>query len=326
MKSFICAFAASLALIGTTQTAVAADAGVNGSRHRATKQSAAGSQALAPSSSSKPKSSGVAATIRTDGAMIYAKPDFDSDVLVTLKQNEKVRVSDGTVGDYAKFHKVRAGVVLGYIADIDVQLDGAPKKRDHKRGVGQKLAKKGDAKGKDGHAKKEKFKDENLPILFTRYVGLLIGTSQFQESISGVDANDNLLIYGLKITGPDVLFNGPIMDVNIAFHYGAPSYYSSLSSTKPSGFIVMADTLLLLPVFNRDTMMGYFGVGPMIKFSNFGVTSAGDPKSLTQLDFGLDLGGGVAFKIYKFALRFEGKYMIEKRTERLFQVALQQQF
>ncbi len=278
----------------------------------------------------KPKSNGLAATVRTDGAMVYAKPDFDSDVLATLKQNEKIRVSDGTIGDFAKFHKVRAGVVLGYIAEIDVQVEGAAKKRDHKRGAGKGKTADGrsDGKTKDDKAPKKKFKDEHLPILFTKYIGLLIGTSEYAESINGLDAKDNLLMYGLKITGPDILLSGPIMDVNIAFHYGAPSYYAPLAAagTKPSGFILQADTLLLLPFFQRDTVMGTFGLGPMIKFSTIGITSGTDPRSLTELDFGLSLAGGFAFKIYKFALRLEGKYMIEKHTERMFQLGLQQQF
>ena len=64
----------------------------------------------------------------------------------------------------------------------------------------------------------------------------------------------------------------------------------------------------------------------MIKFSTIGITSGTDPRSLTELDFGLSLAGGFAFKIYKFALRLEGKYMIEKHTERMFQLGLQQQF
>ncbi len=279
--------------------------------------------------------SGVAATVRTDAAMIYSKPDFDAELLATLKQGDKVRVSSGTTGDFAKFHKVRVGSVLGYIADIDVQVEGAPKKRDHVRKFGendkagktqnQKQNQKQKKNASSGDPKK-KFKDESLPILFTKYVGVLIGMSEFNEGITGVDAKENLLVYGLKVTGPDVLLNGPIMDLNLAFHYGAPSYYSSLSSTKPSGFVMMADALLLLPFFQRDLVMISIGLGPAVRFSSFNVTSGGEPKSLTQLDLALGAALGGGFKLGKVAVRLEGKYLFGKQTDRLIQASLQQAF
>lgn len=290
------------------------------------------SAAFADSSLAAPavkQGSGVAASVRTDGAMIYSKPDFDSELLTTLKQGDKVRVSSGATGDFAKFHKVRVGSILGYIADIDVQIEGAPKKRDHVRKFGEdgkdgkKHKLKKDAKADD---KKKKFKDQSLPILFTKYVGVLIGFSEFNEAITGVSSKENLLVYGLKITGPDVLLNGPIMDLNLAFHYGAPSYYTALSSTKPSGFVLMADALLLLPFFQRDLTMISIGLGPALRFSNFTVTSGGEPKSLTQLDLALSAALGGGFKLGKVAVRLEGKYLFGKQTDRLIQASVQQAF
>ena len=302
----------------------------------------------------KPRDNGVAAVVRTDGAMMYAKPDFDADLLGTLKKGDKIRVSSGTTGDFAKFHKARAGSLLGYIAEIDVQVEGAAKKRDHVRGAGtggaagvgaedeagaaksgkksgrrKKSSKSVDGKSTDGKnsdaraADKKKYTTE--PIFFTRYVGVTVGMWQFNEAIAGVDSHESLLSYGLKVTGPDVLLTGPIMELNLGFHYGAPSYYESLSKTKPSGFLAVADILLLYPLIQRDSAVVTFGLGPAFKLSNFSV-NPGEPKSLTQFDLALAgaLSGGLRFG--RYALRLDGKLVLAKYADKLFQLSLQQEF
>jgi hypothetical protein len=271
----------------------------------------------------KAKNNGVAATIRTDGAMVYSKPDFDADVLTQMKQGDHVRVSSGTIGDFAKFHKVRVGSVLGWVAEIDVQVDGAPKKRDHKRGAGKNGKKPTKAGGKK---EKKPFTDTSQPLFFTKYVGAIVGLSDFVESISGVDSQESLLVYGIKITGPDILINGPIMDFNVLLHYGAPAYYNALSSTKPSGFVIMSDALFLYPLLNKDKAIVTFGLGPLAKYSSFNVTSGGDIRILAEFDVGVSLALAGAIKFDKIAVRLEAKYMIEKHTEKLFQLAVQQQF
>ena len=291
----------------------------------------AASAAAAGATAAKAKSNGVGAKVRTDGAMVYAKPDFDSDVLTTLKEGDKIRVSKGTLGEKANFHKVRAGSILGWIAEIDVQLDDAPFKREQRRGAGKRDKDKTDKsdkkRPKSGEKKPKKpFMDDNTPMFFQKYVGAVIGLSDFNESINGVDAHESLFVYGLKITGPDILFNGPILDVNLLLHYGAPSYYNALSTTKPSGFLFMADTLLLYPFFNRDKGIVAVGFGPLIKYSSFSVTNGGDLKSLSEFDVGVSLALSGAMRFNKIAVRLEGKYLIEKHSEKLFQLAVQQQF
>ena len=249
--------------------------------------------------------------------MVYSRPDFDAGVLGNLRLGDRVRVSSGTLGDDAKFHKVAAGAIVGWIAEIDIQVDGATKKRDHRRGA-----------KKDGRSQKKKkpFVDESQPIFFTKYVGVLVGFTELLESISGVDSRETLLVYGFKLTGPDILLTGPVMDFNLALHYGAPSYYNKLSSTKPSGFLIQSDALFLYPFFNRDRAMVTFGAGPLLKFSSFNVTSGGDLKSLSELDVGLSVALAGAVKVGKLALRLEGKYLVEKHQEKLLQFAVQQQF
>ncbi len=295
-------------------TASGEELGANGTRARSPRPA----KAAAASKPAGQRNAGVAAIVRTDGAMVYSKADFDADVLGNLRRGDRVRVSSGTIGDYAKFHKVAAGAIVGWIADIDVQVEGASKKRDHKRGSSKK------SRGRD--REKKPFVDESLPIFFTKYVGVLVGATEFNEDISGVDSKETLLVYGLKFTGPDLLLTGPVLDLNLALHYGAPSYYTPLSSTKPSGFLIYGDALLLYPFFNRDKAMITFGLGPLLKFSTFNVTSGGEIKSLSRLDFGASIALAGAVKVGKFAVRLEGKYHLEKKSEKMALLSIQQQF
>gem|GEM_PF-1302864 len=308
------AFHASGAEIGAQKTPTTASSKANGANGE---------------TGAKSRDNGVIAIVRTDGAMVYSKPDFDADVLTTLKLGARVRVSSGTRGDYAKFHKVAAGHVVGWIAEIDVKVDGATSKadakRERKRRAGKKTAEKVPEK-KPRDKKKKPFVDESLPIFFTKYVGVVVGSSEFVESISGVDSHESLLVYGLKITGPDILLTGPVMDFNLLLHYGAPSYYGALSTTKPTGFVLMSDALLLYPFLNRDKAMVTFGLGPLLQYSSFSVTNGGGLRSLSELDAGLSLAIAGAAKFGKTAIRLEGKYMISKHQEKLFQLAVQQQF
>ncbi len=316
MRSLINFFSYLFLTLSIALTSHAGETGRQGSRTMP-----ANSNSAAPAA--KAKANGVGAKVRTDGAMVYAKPDFDSDVLTTLKEGDKVRVSSGTIGEKANFHKVRAGTILGWIAEIDVQIDDAPKKREQRRGAGKRDGKK--AKTAEKKPKKP-FLDDSVPMFFQKYVGPVVGVSDFNESISGVDAHESLLFYGLKITGPDILFNGPVLDVNVLLHYGVPSYYNSLSTTKPSGFIFTTDVLLLYPFFNRDKSIVALGLGPLLKFTSFNVTSGGDLKSLTEFDAGVSLALSGAMKFNKIAVRLEAKYMLEKQSEKLVQLAIQQQF
>ena len=279
--------------------------------------------------------SGVAAVVKSDSALIYSKPDFDADVLGTLNAGQHVRVSKGTTGSVVKFHKVRAGSIVGYVAESDVAVEGETKRREAKSDNGPSKTKASSAsknktktnnKKKSKESKKRNEDKEKFPMLFSRFVGVMVGQVGFKEGISGVDATDNFLVYGLKVTGPDVLLDGPIMDLNVALHFGAPSYYNSLSTTKPTGFVLLTDGLFLLPFIQAQDQMVYFGAGPLLVLSNFKVTNGGAPQDLTALNLGVSFSVGAGLRFDKVALRLEGKYYIEKQSYRGLQLSLQSQF
>lgn len=282
------------------------------------------------------RSSGVGAVVKTDGALVYAQPDFDAEVLTNLKRGQRVLVSRGVTGEYAKFHRVRVGKTLGYIADIDVTVDGgsggaasptgSSTSKNAKNKKSKDAAKVAREKEKEREKNKDKKPKDRMPIYFTRYVGLLIGQTAFKEGIHGVDANENLLTYGVKVTGPDVLISGPVLDFNVALHYGAPDYYTKLSAIKPSGFVLWTDLLLLMPIVNNDNWMITFGLGPLFVLSNFKVFNQDRPMDLTALNVGASFSLGAAVRFEKMAVRLEGKYHVEKQSYRGLLAAVQTEF
>jgi hypothetical protein len=250
---------------------------------------------------------GVAAFVQVERAQIYEKPDFDSKVIGALRGGTNVRVSKGVAGQYYKFHKVRVGHRFGFISDVDVKIGSR-----HLAG----------AKGRKPSSASRRAR-KTKPVYFSRFIGVLVGQMEFKEEIAGVDAKENLLIYGLKITGPDVLINGPIMDFNLALHYGAPSYYDKLSTIRPSGFVLLTDALFLLPIFPRQNFTFLFGVGPMLSYASFQVANSGRAQSLSTLNVGLSTMLGSVVRFGGVGLRLEGKYMIEKQSYTVMQAGLQ---
>lgn len=262
-------------------------------------------------------SAGVMATVTTDGALVLIKPDLDSGPIAQYEAGKRIRVSKGTTSGEVKFRKTRVGGRIGYIADIDVRVGAAPAvAAKGGKGVDKKPTRK-----KETSAEKER-----EPVYFARFVGLILGFSEFKEGIDGVDASASMPFYGLKITGPDVLVSGPVIDFNLLLHYGAPSYYDALSAIRPSGFVLLTDALLRLPILAGQNGLLAFGLGPMLMFSQFSVSNAGRSQSLTEINLGVSLNLGVTYRIEKVGLGLEAKYFIEKQSYRGLFASLQTQF
>ncbi len=150
--------------------------------------------------------------------------------------------------------------------------------------------------------------------------------AEYKESINGGDYSANLLTYGLKLTGTDVLLGGALMDVNILFHYGAPEYYDRLSVTKPTGFISWMDFNLLLPVMMREDSLIGIGLGPLLVLSNMSASDSNQTYSMWALNAGVTAEVTAGVRFGEVALRLDGKYWFERQTYRQLQIALQTVF
>ena len=257
------------------------------------------------------------AVVIADEAQIYSKPDLDAPVIAQVKQGTKLTVSTGTRGDYAKFHRTRVGGKLGWILILDVRSEAVAKKvltmakaQAYKPGP---FASENKDSESDGESESGKSKSRE-PFLFTRSISFAIGMNEYKEAVNGYDYSDHLLTYGLKLTGPDVLLTGPLMDVNIVAHYGAPIYYNGLSSIKPSGFIVWTDANFLLPIVARDHALVGVGAGPLLVISNIQTTQVDRTNSIWQFNLGVNLEVTAGFRWDDLCLRIDAKYLFENKT------------
>jgi hypothetical protein len=278
-------------------------------------------QILAAESATKNTSAGQDATIKPETAIVYDSASFDGSAIAYLAKGESVRISKKTYGKMQKFFKLRLpNGKFGYVSTLDVATG--------KKAGGKPVAKNSSKPMSD--QERDKIYRARLkralaePMMYNKWFGLFAGSMNFREKIQNASGKASLLTYGLKITGPDILIGGPIMDINLLLHFGAPEYYNDISLTKPSGFIFFGDTMMLIPFGLGSNTGFYVGLGPMFKYDNYKwVTNAGVPQAKTDFNLGGAFSTGLAYRLSAFSVRLEGKYYVEKVTHTQIQFALQ---
>ena len=118
-------------------------------------------------------------------------------------------------------------------------------------------------------------------------------------------------MYGLRMTGPGVLIDGPPIDFNFLFSISPPSYYEDFTIS-PTGFFVITDAQLLLPLVSREDTQFYFGAGPMFTFTKFSLTIKNTSFDSQELRLGLVGTIGLVQRFGRWAARLDAKYYYEK--------------
>lgn len=249
-------------------------------------------------------------TVSNEQAYIYALPDFDSPVVGVVKLGEIYSIS---IGKKEAFYKIRLKPgTVAWIADNDIRPGVVKLFIDAAADAKSKAAnKKGKKKGEKKRPKRAFEK--------TRFRGPVVEMLQFKESTLGGRPTDSLLMYGIKIAGPNTVFAGDMdTEANFIFHTGAPKYYSDYTGNSANGWMFMGNFLFESVTVGSPNYNYYFGFGPMFKFSHFeiGLTEAGKTKnySADDISIGAVFNFGVAFKISDYALRLDGKYYWEKEA------------
>jgi hypothetical protein len=246
------------------------------------------------------------AVIVTDGAMIYRQANFDSAVIGYMRAGQKTKISSKTFG---AFYRVRfkQGVV-GYISDVDVEPQGGRRGR------------------KPTTPKDRKF---SKSFISKRYFGILLSQVHFAETYNDADVGEDMLFYGLKFTMPMKYLLGPfVLDSELLYHSGAPSYYNSSISSAVSGKVLIFDLEAMFSLYesrNRG-FWAYVGAGPAFVYSSFVVTLNNSQQDLSEADFGGVITGGVAVRMSKLAFKFEPKYFVFKSSYFGFLGSLQYEF
>lgn len=251
------------------------------------------------------------ATIGTDGAAMYQRPNFDSQVMGYLTAGKKVLATRKMFhgeGGFGAFYKISANKKVGYVADTDLVLSASPSKS-------VRAAKKPDSPSPAREKVEQESETEREPIYFSRYLGLTIGQLNFTEKVAGSAYSSSELMYGLKFTGPDILFDSaPPMDINLTFHSGAPSLYNDVGAKGASGYFIFTDAVLLLPFNEWDNFLINYGLGVMFAYTSFKVPINGQVADSSNQKLGLVLDLGGAYRFSRYAARFDVKYYYESTS------------
>jgi hypothetical protein len=266
-------------------------------------------EALAQKSTGSRKKVGwVRASVVTDGAAVYKAPDFDSAVQEYLRYQTPVMASKKAyvgVGGLGLFHKVQFKGGSGFVADTDIRVTKKADKEEAETTSPQKSASKA----------WEKEEEENLgkaPLYFTRYLGMAVSGIKFTEKFSGQKLSDNMLMYGLRMSGPGTLFDGPPLDFNFLFSLQKPGYYKKFASGDPNGFMLFGDVMVQLPMYDRGNSLVTYGLGVMWTFTKYTIPVRGVPFDSQELRVGFDAGFGYGYRIGKRMIRADAKYYHEK--------------
>jgi hypothetical protein len=246
----------------------------------------------------------------TDGAALYQAPDFDSTVQEYLRYQTQVMASRKAyvgVGGLGLFHKVQFKNRAGFVADTDIRVAKVAREEDETETSA--------APSKNPSKAWEKEEEEALgkaPLYFTRYLGGALAMVNFTEKFSGQKLSDNMLMYGLRMSGPGTLFDGPPLDVNVWFSLQKPGYYSRFSSGSPSGFMMFGDLMIQLPFIDAKRTLVTYGLGVMWTYTRYNVPVKSVTFDSQEFRMGGVAGVGVGQKFGKFMLRGDVKYYYEK--------------
>lgn len=242
--------------------------------------------------------------------LVYDKPDLDAKPIAKLNQGARIAVSKGTQGSYAKFYRMKIKGRVGWVTTMDVRSETVVKKAQAQ--AAEDEAKKKNSRGKEEVDEEpvEESDASDKPFVFHQSLSLLGGVSNYQESVYGGHRKTSLTTFGVRILGPDVVLTGPIMDFGILVHTGVPDYYSTHSQSKPTGFWVWADALLIMPMMMHDSFWLGLGFGPVVTASR--VQTIEDNREVDSFvgHMGVLLSTTAAVRIDRsFLLRIDLRYL-----------------
>ena len=288
----------------------------------------ASSSALAQKNKKERPVEWIKAVVIIDGAAVYAQPDFDSEVKDYLGFQTSVTVSKKPYagqGGIGLFHRVRyAGSRLGYITDTDIRVNRKEAER-----VGNSERRKSSSKA--WSPEEEEYLGK-APLYLTRFLGGALATVQFTEKFSGRKLSDNMIMYGLRMTGPGTLFDGPPLDFNFWFSMQKPGYYSKFAAAAPSGFLLFGDVMAMLPMIDLSKVLVSYGVGIMWTYTRYSVpvrkSTTGEMSRFDSQEFrvGVDFGLGAGRKFGRYFVRADAKYYIEKTSYPGLTASLQMEY
>ncbi len=163
----------------------------------------------------------------------------------------------------------------------------------------------------------EKEEQENLgkaPLYFTRYLGGAFAIVNFTEKFQGQRFSDDMMMYGLRMTGPGTLFDGPPLDFNLWFSLDQPDYFQKFASGRSNRILLFGDVLAMLPLIDTTNWLATYGLGLMWTYTRYRIPVKTLSFDSQEFRIGLVADVGVARRFGKYLLRADAKYYYEKTS------------
>lgn len=258
------------------------------------------------------------AVVKIEGAMIYESPSFDSKVIAYVSKDERIKISLKT---YGPFYKTKMSKTkFGYISDVDITPSVMPHTSSN-----QSSSKKSK---KDNDTKPTKEANRPPPpVMETQFVGPVISFLNYTSKFDDSNFSSPYTFYGIKVSGPDLLFKGPILtDLVVALSPTPPNYFTEdFQAQLAKGVAFLLETSLDWPFSVFGNGMIYGGVGLHLMYADYDLTfEVSNRQKVTFTNLGLTASLGLMYRINKVGLRIEPHgYYDPNGTHLAFQLAIQ---
>jgi hypothetical protein len=251
----------------------------------------------------------IGAVIGSDGVAVFEDANFDAAVVGYLERGQKVQASSKGLpgkGGFGTFHKISvSGKTVGFVTDVDLVMNQSELPLESTAGPFS-----GD--GPFSEDSEEGGNEGGDPSFMIRKIGGYFGSYNFTETVYKKARTANHYFYGAKLTGPGTYFDGPPIDSNLLVSFTPPSYYSKVTESDPSGFIILADALFMMPLIAWEKGVVEYGAGLMVLFSKYTLPIDGVSVDSQELRLGAVLGLSAAFDLSpKMTLQGDLRYFIE---------------
>lgn len=251
------------------------------------------------------------ARVLSEDVDVYAKQDFDSEILETVHQNEVYWISNKTYGPFYRI-LLKSGKI-GYIPDYELDIAGKGPFRPKAFGTadeddGSNTKSKKDVKKTEADKEME-YNDEMVDDYENsesfRYHSVSVNLVNLHEDTMGGNQVADLLGVGYKYLTQEYAWGGMVT-------FKAPDYYAQKTGGQATGFSVWGDigANYFFPMNSR--FMARLTPGLTTHYSMIKVETTTRKYDLQDLTFGVFFEAGIMIRIQKIYTELSLRFNHEK--------------
>lgn len=246
--------------------------------------------------------------ISKSNAQVYKEPSFDAKIITNLKRGQKLyalkKKFEGLDG-LGLFYKVRLKKKsYGYVLDTSVK--GFRPKRVSKLSDGKSRSKKKSKIKKDKNKKQSSFQNASIP--YSKSFGLTVSRLNYAlKTGSGVKKSKQMFLGG-RISGPGWGLSRLPLDISLMYSPSSPDFFDSLVDSH-SGNILILDVGLPFELNRGPNWSVYGALSGVVSRYDFDLVDQGVSASSSKTEFGFSAGLGGGYRLGRYLVKLEGKYV-----------------